>query len=456
MKKIKIFPLLLLVCMLLGCFGGTACALDYPATEAQAIVLADANTGSILYSVNMNERRSPASLTKIMTGLIAVQKVESGEISLTDVVTAQYDCQRGMDSDSSNAGIMEGEQMTFGDLMSCAMVHSANDACNVIARYIAGSIDDFVAMMNEEAARLGCTDTHFADPCGLANEDHYSTAYDLFLMTQEAVKHELFVKYANTLTAEIPATNLNKARTYYNSNALLTADSQYGSGYVYEGASGVKTGYTRKAGYCLISSAERNDVRLVAVVLGCNGQLNSDSTEFGNFVDTIKLYDWAFENFSYREVLNNSTVACTIPVALSTAGEATLYPAGTLTMLLPNDLDLDTLELRARTYEASYTAPLAAGEELGEAEVIIEGVSYGTIKLVLNNSVALSKSQYMRMKLAETLGKTWVRAVIIILAVLLIAYFALVLRYRSLRRKHLKAKKLAEQRRRQQAAARER
>lgn len=254
----------------------------------------------------MNERRSPASLTKIMTGLLAVEALDNGQCSMTDMVTAGQDCLTGLGDDSSNSGIMPGETMSFKDLFYCAMIHSANEACNVLATYISGSISAFVEQMNKRAEELGCTDTHFLDPNGLSNDGHYTTAHDLYLITREALKHPDFMTACNTVYYETEATNMNPPRQMYNSNALLTSGGYYGDSYVYDGAAGVKTGYTRAAGYCLVSTAQKNSINALAIVMGCSGQLNSGADwngEYNNFVSSITLYDWLFDNFSYRTIL---------------------------------------------------------------------------------------------------------------------------------------------------------
>lgn len=449
MKKFRIFPLILIFCLILSVSAPLAYAIEDPELGANAVILADADSGRILYSKNMNDRVSPASLTKIMTVLLAVEAVENGQFSMDDIVTAQADCRRGLDTDSSNADIMEGEQMSLKNLLYCAMIHSANEACNVIGTYISGSIDAFVDLMNVRAAELGCTDTHFSDPNGLSNENHYTTAYDFFLITRAAVDHPVFMDLCNTTYVEIPATNLNAARVYYNSNALITTGSMYGSGYFYEGAAGVKTGYTRAAGYCLISTAERSGIRFIAIVMGCDGVLNSNSEEYGNFVDSIALYDWGFDNFEYFDVLTTSYQITTAEVELASGdGIAYLRSQSDIRMLLPKDVDLNTLDFRINLDEDKLVAPISAGTVLGTAEVLIEGQSCGTVKLVNSSDVELSRREYFRAKIAETFGKTWVKVVIIVLVVLAIAYIALVVRYRRLRRRHLREKKKEEARRR--------
>ena len=186
MKKIKIFPLILIICLALCALAPSASALDDPDLSAKAVLLADLNSGEILYSKNAEEQRSPASLTKIMTGLLAIEAIESGQCRMEDIVTAGADAWTGMGEDASNSNIQPGEQMTYKDLLYCAIMHSANEACNILATYISGSVSAFVDRMNERAAELGCTNTHFLDPNGLSNDGHSTTAYDMYLITKEA------------------------------------------------------------------------------------------------------------------------------------------------------------------------------------------------------------------------------------------------------------------------------
>ena len=256
MKKNKILPFLISICLLFSLFAPAASALDDPPLHsAKAVVLADMDSGRLLFEMNKDEQRSPASLTKIMTVLLAVEALERGEVSLDEMVTAQADCLAGLNTDSSTSGIQPGEIISYQDLLYCAMVHSANEACNILAHRVSGSVPAFVELMNRRAAELGCTNTHFSDPNGLSNENHYTTAYEMYLITREALEHPLFAEICNTRGYDMAATNLSQARSFANSNALITADSEYGSSYVYPAAAGVKTGFTQLAGYCLVSTA---------------------------------------------------------------------------------------------------------------------------------------------------------------------------------------------------------
>ncbi|NCC69043.1 MAG: D-alanyl-D-alanine carboxypeptidase, partial [Clostridia bacterium] len=208
MKKIKIFPVFLLLFLFLSVWSPSALALDDPQVTAKAVLLADADSGRIFFSQNADMKMYPASLTKIMTVLLAVEAVDRGDVSLDDEVTCSEECLAGMDEDGSTANIVAGETMKLRDLMYCALVESANEACNVIAEYIGGSIGNFVQMMNDRAGELGCTGTHFANTHGLPDENHYTTAADMYLITMEAINQDLFMEICNTAKYTVSATNM--------------------------------------------------------------------------------------------------------------------------------------------------------------------------------------------------------------------------------------------------------
>ena len=455
MKKFKFFPLLLLISLLFSCLSPAALALEDPQTQAQAIVLADLDTGDIIYSKNMEQQRSPASLTKIMTVLLALEALENEQCSMDDMVTAGADCRNGMGDDSSTSGIMPGEQMKFKDLLHCAMIQSANESCNILATYLSGSIAAFVERMNVRATELGCVNTRFVDPNGLSSEN-VTTAYDLYLITQEALEHPDFIKISNTVYYEIPATNMSELRTMYNSNALISAGSIYGSGYVYEGAAGVKTGYTRAAGYCLISTAERNDIHALAIVLGCGGLLNTGEEEFGNFVDSIKVYDWLFNNFSHRTILSATQFFEKVNVRLAAGdGTVTLRPAQDVTVLIPNEVSDDAISTSVTIFDEKLVAPIDAGTVLGQVVVSIDGEAQGHIDLINNNAIELSKLEFIKQRLADVFSRGWVITLIVVVLLLLAVYLVLVARYRALRRRHLAERRRAEEQRRRMRAQRE-
>ncbi len=453
MKKFRIFSLILCLALAFGLASPAASALSAPTLDGQAALVVDLDSGRFLYALNAEQQRAPASLTKIMSVLLALEAVDRGDVSLNDVVTAQQDCREGLGEDSSTAGIIPGVQLSLRELLYCAMVGSANEACNVIGSYLSGSVSAFVDRMNQRASQLGCVNTHFVNTNGLPAEEHYSTAYDLYLITMEAMKHPLFMEMANTIEYQPESRYVNDGKVIHNSNALISQYSDYNAygSYLYEGASGIKTGYTRAAGYCLISTAQRGDVHALVIIMGCNGYYNAGIEEFRNFSDSITLYNWVFDNFAYRELLSASEPMEQVQIRLAEGdGEITLYPQQAMTALLPADFDTENMEIRVSVYEDKLVAPLEAGTVLGEAQVFFNGDDYGTVRLVNRGAVELARGEFIRERLRQIFSNGWVITLLIILLLLAGGYIALVTRYRRLRRKHLQERKRRAQLRAQQ------
>lgn len=256
-----------------------------PQVSAQAAILMDVNTGVILYSKNIHERLYPASTTKIMTTLLAMEKG-----NLDDMVEFSHEAVFSVPTDGSNMGMDEGEAIPLEECLYGIMVASANEAANAAGEYISGSIEDFVALMNERAQEIGCSDTHFVNPNGLHDPQHYTSAYDLALISCQFFKNEMLCKISNTARYHFEATDSQPDDFYKNNKHKLV------SGEIpYEGILGGKTGYTDDSRQTLVTCAEQNGMRLVCVVF------KEESPD--QFTDTIELFDYGFHNF---QVLNIS------------------------------------------------------------------------------------------------------------------------------------------------------
>ena len=425
MKKRRIFPLILLLSLVMSMFAPAALALEVPQLNGQAAVLVDLDSGRVLYGYNMDAERAPASLTKVMTVLLALEAVDSGRVSLDEMIVAQDDCLEGLEDDSSTSGIAPGVVISMKDLLYCALLQSANEACNIIGRYIGGSISGFVDQMNRKAEQLGCQHTHFVNTNGLPAENHYSSAYDQYLIFAEAMKHPLFMEISNAASYSADCTAVNNGEPIGNSNALINITSIYSNGgrYLYEGASGGKTGYTRAAGYCLISTAQRNGVRLLAVAMGCDGQLNAQVDDFYNFVDSRTLYDWGFNNFSYRTLLSANEVVERQDVELAEGDAmAMLRPQEELRALMPNEVTDDDIRREVILYNDTLRAPIGAGTVLGEVRIYVGSSLYGTSRLVNSSAIELSRNAYLARRVGEILSKGWVIALISVLLFFTIIY----------------------------------
>ena len=445
MSKISIFPLLLLLCIVLTGITPGAFAVDPPHLQsADAVLVVDMNTDTILYELNKDTFHSIASLTKIMTCLLAVEAVERGQVGLNDPVEAQADCLQGLDVSSSNAGITPGEIMSYQDLLYCALVHSANDACNVLGTYIAGSIGAFVNMMNNRADQIGCTTTHFVDTNGMLNrtEGHYSCPYDLYLITREALRHPLFAQVCGTADYTVSATNYRPSWDIHNSNALLSPNGLYGEGYIYDGVIGVKTGFTKPAGYCLVSVCQRRDARIMAIVLGCNGPLTyTFAAEYQNFVDSKAIYEWAFSNFTNKTMFLKGEPMQRLPVEnAKDKGTVALCATESLVLLIPNDVTDREIVTEVLPDPGALVAPIEAGQELGTVNVYVRGEKYSSVRLSADASVELDKKIVRNAAIHDFLASKALKAVLIVLIVVLVLLIALRFYLKIRRRKYVQQK----------------
>lgn len=253
-----------------------------PTIGAEAAILMDAETGQILYAKNIDERLMPASTTKIMTCLTAVRH----GVDLNELITVSQAAIDANDADGSNMGLYAGEQLTVEEIMTGILVTSANEGCNALAEHIAGSMDGYVDMMNEEAMNLGLQNTHFVTTNGLPDPDHYTTARDLATIAREFFSYDLLCRLSSTPYVEMPETDLHKAHDLYSKNKLYKNRD-----YEYPYLVGSKTGYTDAARQTLVSCAEKDGVKLICVIL-------MEEAPY-QFEDTVNLFDYGFNNFAY-------------------------------------------------------------------------------------------------------------------------------------------------------------
>ena len=429
----SLFFVLLLLCSLL-CPVALAAEEDEDArepipdiaVEAKAALLIDPTTDEILYELNIHEQLYPASLTKIMTALLTLEAVKAGDLAMDQVLTASA-AAVDLPYDASTAGIDEGEQFTVEQLLYCILVVSAADACNVLAEAVSGSIDAFVERMNQRAAQLGCEDTQFANPHGYHDDRHYSTAWDLYLITRAAREYETFNIIVATGRYEVPATNLNDKRVYYTTNYLLNAYRN--ADYVYSAANGIKTGNTSNAGYCLVASAAKNGRSLLSVVLGCERvELETGGYRVMSFYETIRLFDWGFDNFTRRTILETAEPVAELEVALSSTDHIAVQPAYEVERLLPNHLTAEDLRRQTSFPSKVVEAPIAKGDVLGEITLSYGDTVYATVPLLAANDVEASRLLVFRRDALEFLSR---RSVQIGAAALVVVILLVVLWLRS-------------------------
>lgn len=263
-----------------------------PAVWAESAVVMDLDSGTFLYSKNMDATKYPASITKILTTLIAIEHSRPSE-----KVTFSSNAVYGIEQGSSNIGIRLGENLTMEECLYGMMLESANEVCVAVAEHISGSVDAFVELMNQKAASLGCTNTHFTNPNGLPDENHYTTAHDMALIAQAAYNNATFRKVCQTTTYCIGTTNKCGEKRWLSNHHKMLPDRDY----TYEGCTGGKTGFTQAALNTLVTYAERDGRRLVCVSLRTNGRQI--------YTDTASLLDYGFNNFQNYSIFNRKTWA---------------------------------------------------------------------------------------------------------------------------------------------------
>lgn len=263
-----------------------------PQIEAESAVLMDMDCKICLYEKNIHQRLYPASITKIMTALLTIENAD-----LSDVVTFSENAVYGIEPDSSHIGIDAGEQLTVEQSLYGLMLASANEVAMGLAEHVAGSVEAFVDKMNERAAALGCKDTHFVNPHGLHDEEHYTSAYDMALIAREAYQNPIFLKVVSTVAYEIPPTNMEEETRYLlNHQKLLSDEEMY-----YDGCQGGKTGFTDQALNTLVTYAKRDNRTFVCVNLKTNGLAPI-------YADTGTLLDYGFANFFWNPTVQKEDV----------------------------------------------------------------------------------------------------------------------------------------------------
>lgn len=302
-------------------------ASEFPLINSDSYVLIEADSGQVLIEKNMNQRMYPASITKIMTILLACENA-----NLDSVVTmSEYATVTTVPRDSSHIALTTGQNVRMEDLMYGAMLASANDACNGIAEFISGSIDQFAVLMTDRAKEIGAVNTNFANANGLFDEDHYTTAYDMALITREAVKNELFTTIFGTVRYEIAPDNIRKEvfPVATGMDLLKPTNPLY-----YDGIIGGKTGYIPEAGYTGVVYAEKNGMKLIAVTMSADSAAD-------RFSDLASLLDYGFENFSKKYITAEMFSPETVSVVENDCivATVTVYTNNEIYYVLHNDVD---------------------------------------------------------------------------------------------------------------------
>ena len=341
---------------------------------SEAAVLIDSKTGKILYGKNENKKMYPASTTKILTAIIALEKC-----NLSDKITASYQAVMSLPSGYSNAAIQPDETLTLKDLLEVFLIHSANEAGFIIAEHISGSISEFANLMNQKVAEIGCTSTHFTNPSGIHNDDHYSTASDMALIAKYCMQNETFREIVSKRSCTIAPTDKYKERYFTNTNDLVMPGSQY----YYEYAIGIKTGYTSQAKNCLISASLKDGLEIIAVVLGAS---TTETGRSGRCIDSVNLFEYGYSNYKSQEIISSNTIAKEIVVENATkeTENLPLLVKDPVSSVVPVEFDLNNLNSTIELNE-NLTAPISEGSVVGKITYNIDGTTYSSDLLAGHN-----------------------------------------------------------------------
>ena len=330
--------------------------------KAKSAILMEVNTGEILYEMNSDEQLPPASITKIMSLLLVMEAIDHGEMSVEDVIAAsEHACSMG----GSQIWLEPGESMTVDDLLKAAVIASANDATVALGEQIAGSEEAFVAMMNARATQLGMTNTNFINATGLDAEGHKSTAHDVAIMSAELIKHDLIKNYSTVWMDSLR----DGQSELVNTNKLVR---------FYEGTTGLKTGTTSGAGYCLSATAERNGLELVAVIM-------SGDTSQDRFNGAKKLLDYGFANYAYSDIVPELDGATSIDVNGGVLPQVKIEAKNNFNLLLKKSQASGVTQ--KLNLPKNVSAPVKKGDVLGTVDFYSGDNQIGSVDVTAAETV---------------------------------------------------------------------
>ena len=352
--------------------------------NAKAALMIEKNTGKIIYEKNINEQNYPASVTKILTAILTIEKCD-----LEEIATVSQSAISNIPSGYVIAPLYEGEQIKIKDLLYALMLKSANDAAYVLAEHVGGSVNGFSEMMNNKAKEIGCKNTHFVNPNGIHNLEHYTTAYDLYLITNYAMKNETFSKIVSTYQYTLPATN-----KYSYSNRIMENTNNFinpNSAYYNKNVKGVKTGTTDQAGNCLITDSADSGLEFITVVLGAE-------TSNSKFSETRKMINYAFDNYTLTKVYGKGDIVTNIEVEKATKETKNLNLVTSEDFLVVNNINTNVADMTPEIIlNENIVAPIDKGQEIGTVKYNVEGKEY-TSKLFAENDVEL-KTYYVEISI---------------------------------------------------------
>lgn len=388
--------------------------------QTESVLLVNLDTDTIVYEKNADERRAPASLTKITTTMLALEQCADRLDEQTTLNKRIFD---DLGTGYSNANLKEGEEVTLRELLYCTMVKSACEGANAVADFVSGGhIDEFVEQMNKRVEELGCTNTHYENAHGLDDPNQYSTARDIYKIVKNAMDLPYFMEICSTARYTMPATNLTPERTLITTNLLM--DKGVGGEYYYSYVKGIKTGYTGDAGRCLVSTASKDGYNYLLIQLGAPTEDENGNKLEGyiNFKEAKQIYEWVLPAFQVKTLVDVDKPAGDVKVNLGEEKDTVLaYPSQEMSSLVPSSVESSSILLVPNLPE-SVDAPVKKGDVLGTADLMLSGEKIGQVDLVAGESVNRSQSLYYMKMIDDIVNSFWFKAVIIGIVSLVILY----------------------------------
>lgn len=385
---------------------------------AKSAVLIDAKTGIVIYDKNKDIKSYPASTTKILTALLAIENTEP-----TDILNHSHNAVFNIGPGSSHIGMRENEQITMDQGLYGVLLASANEVCMAIAEKVSGSVENFVDLMNKRAKEIGAKNTHFANPHGFHDDNHYTTSYDMALIMKEAIKNQEFIKYISTPSYTIPPTNLvDEQRILNNSNKLILKTSPY----YYQYCVGGKTGFTDQAGNTLVTYAKKGDIELIAVVMKDEG--------FKVYDDTKALFNYGFNAYDEKEIFdkegykNKANIVQKFKGKDIPLGEVYVVAENNLSLDLPKTVDVSKIE-RVANIPTAVEGPINVGDKVGTLDFLYENNKIASINLLSENKIdTIEESKLERQEKIKNISKLTIKILkylLICIVIFIVVFFAL-------------------------------
>ena len=445
-KALTLFSLLFSICILFSSVTASAAVFNIGFdTHSAAIELVNLDTNTVVYQKNPDARREPASTTKIMTFIVVSEQIK--DLDGTKIPVTKEVIDRLLGTGSSMSNIKIGDVLTATQLLNCMLVPSGNDAALILADYVGGgNVDTFVDMMNKKAQELGCKGTHFTNPHGLHDDNHYTTAHDLYLITKYAMSLPHFTEITSRTRytyKPVGGPDAGKQMPTLSTTNLLIDKNLLGGKYYYQYAKGIKTGHTDEAGYCLVSSATAEGYSYLCVALGApdvDAKGKAIATR-GEMIDSKELFRWAFKNLELKPIINGQDSLGEIKLNYAWNKDKLLLVAEkNYSAMLPNNVSASSVIITKKIPD-SVNAPIKKGQVIGTATLSYANEQLTTINLVAAESVERSEVLHTADTVKSIFTSGWFIAIVAIIILLVIIYIILALIYNRKKKNLRKVKK---------------